>query len=176
MSIFKTSISLILFLLFSIGLFSQDKHWKSGIELGTGLSFTGYNANLAYTGQSGSNLIFAGPKIVYSDANALFDTPLGLLTGYRRIFEINSKFKAFATFEYHLVLFEYDDLEFNRLNSIQEFHISYGLEYFINDHWSVGNTIGGGGYIERLIDPFDERIDIITGYSAHIRIFCGYHF
>jgi len=166
---------LFVFLFLTINLHSQD-NWKSGIELGTGLSFTGYNANLAYTGTKGNNVFFAGPKVVYSDANALFDTPWGLQAGYRRLFPISSKFNAFVTLEYQLVLFEYDDLEFNRLNSIHEVHISYGLEYYLNENWSIGNTIGGGGYIERLIDPFDERIDIISGYSAQVRIYCGYHF
>lgn len=155
---------------------AQDQIWKSGIELGTGLSFTGYNANLAYTGTWNKNLIFLGPKIVYSDANALFDTPWGLQAGYRRYFEISPRFSAFVSLEYQVVLFDYDELETNRLNSIQELHISYGLQYYLNDHWSIGNSIGGGGYIERLVDPFDGRVDKFSGYSTQIRIFCGYHF
>jgi len=155
---------------------AQDTKWKPGIELGTGLSFTGYNANLAYTGTFGKNVFFAGPKLVYSDANTFFDASWGLHAGYRRIFEISSRFSAFAAFEYQMLLFDYNDLSTNTLNSVQEFHLSYGFQYFINTHWSVGNSIGAGGYIERLIDPFDGRVDVFSGYSAHLRIFFGYHF
>ena len=155
---------------------NENRNWKSGIELGTGLSFTGYNANLAYIATFGKNVLFAGPKIVYSDANALFDTPWGFQLGYRRIFEISPEFKAFAALEYQIILFEYDELEVSRLNSIQEFHFSYGLQYFFDEHWYLGNSIGGGGYIERLIDPFDGRVDVFSGYSASIRIFGGYNF
>ena len=159
--------------------FSQKKehpNWESGIELGTGLSFTGYHANLAYTGTFNKNVIFAGPKMVYSDANALFDTPWGFQLGYRRLFEISQKFDAFVSFEYHAVFFEYEELESRQLNSINEFHLSYGLQYFFDDHWSIGNSIGGGGYIERLVDPFDGRVDVFSGYSTLVKIFCGYRF
>ncbi|MFT5764726.1 MAG: hypothetical protein ACI8X3_002158 [Saprospiraceae bacterium] len=164
---------------FIADVFSQEKEsrkWKSGIELGTGLSFTGYNANLAYTGTFNKNVLFAGPKIVYSDANALFDTPWGVQLGYRRIFKISQRFDAFVSLEYQAVFFEYEALESRQLNSIQEVHLSYGLQYFFGDHWRVGNSIGGGGYIERLVDPFDGRVDVFSGYSTYVRIFCGYHF
>ncbi len=160
----------------SSGQEEKTSNWKSGIELGTGLSFTGYNANLAYTGTFGKNVIFAGPKVVYSDANTLFDTPWGIQLGYRRLFNISSKFLALASVEYQAVLFEYDELETNDLNSIHEFHFAYGLQYFLNDQWSVGNTIGVGGYIERLVDPFDGKVDVFSGFTTHIRIFVGYHF
>jgi len=161
---------------FIISGLAQERVWKSGLELGTGLSFTGYNANLAYVGTLGNNVFYAGPKVVYSDANALFDTPWGGQFGYRRILPISDRFNAFISLEYQMVLFEYDDIEANALNSIQEVHFSYGLEYFLNEHWSIGNSLGGGGYLERLVDPFDGRVDILKGYSAHIRIYCGYRF
>ena len=155
---------------------ADSTNWKSGIELGTGLAFTGYNANLAYTLSKKNNTMFLGPKVVYSDANALFDTPWGIHTGYRRILPVGPRLNSFVSVTYQMVLFEYDDLEVNQLNSIHEIHFVYGLEYFLTDHWSIGNTLGAGGYIERLIDPFDERVDVIRGYSGEVRFYCGYHF
>ncbi len=161
---------------FMSGAMGQERLWKSGIEIGTGLSFTGYNANLAYTGQWNNNQIYLGPKIVYSDANALFDAPWGGHAGYRRFFSINERLKAFAALDYQFVLFTYNRLDNNDLNSIHEIHFSYGFQYFFNAHWSVGNSIGGGGYLERLIDPFDGRVDQFTGYSTNLRIFASYRF
>lgn len=168
----------ILFLSLSLASTSaaQLSDWKSGIELGTGLSFTGYNVNLAYLATFGQNVVFAGPKIVYSDANSFYDSPGGLHAGYRRMFEISPKFSSFASLDYQLVFFKYNILNANVLNSIHEFHFSYGVQYFFNENWSIGNSLGGGGYLERLVDPFDQQVNIFSGYSAHIRIFGGYHF
>lgn len=173
-------IKILLILLLSLGwetgLIAQDRTWKSGIELGTGLSFTGYNANLAYTLEYKENIFFAGPKIVYSDANTLFDTHWGLQAGYRRLFRINAGLVAFASLEYQAVFFKYNILETNVLNSIQEFHFSYGFQYFLTDHWSIGNSLGAGAYLERLVDPLDQKVSRFSGYSAHVRLFLGYHF
>lgn len=169
-------IGVIISLVLLTSVYAQKRDWKSGIELGTGLSFTGYNANLAYTGTFGENVVYAGPKVVYSDANTLFDTPWGFQLGYRRLFAVSEKLMALATLDYQLVFFEYEGLTTNELNAIHEVHFSYGLQYFLTEQWSIGNTIGGGGYIERLVDPFDGRVDVFTGYSAHVRIFITYHF
>lgn len=158
------------------GIRAQERNWKSGIELGTGLSFTGYNANLAYRGTWGKNVIYLGPKLVYSDANALFDAPWGGQAGYRRLFPINERLVATASLEYQFILFDYAGRDTDALNSIHEAHFSYGLEFFLSKHWSIGNTIGGGAYIERLVDPFDGRVDQFSGYSTHFRIYTAYHF
>jgi hypothetical protein len=157
-----------------LGKDAAKRSWNSGLELGTGLSFTGYNANFAYTGHFGDNLIFLGPKIVYSDANGLFDAPWGLHLGYRRLFPINQRFAAFASLEYQNIYFRFENLGAKDWNSIHELHASYGFRYEFNNRWYIGQSIGLGGYIERLVDPFDRRVDTFNGFSPQARLWLGY--
>ena len=150
--------------------------WKSGIELGSGLSLTGYNINLAYTGTFGNNLCFIGPKLVMSDANAFYDAPWGIHLGYRRLFPMTERFRMYATVEYQNIRFAFEGFGDERKNLLHEFHFSYGLEYTFFERWYLGNSVGAGGFIERLVDPFDGQVDQFVGYTGQVRFYLGYHF
>ncbi len=153
---------------------AAERRWESGFELGTGLSFTGYNANLAYVAKFGDNVIFAGPKIVYSDANDLFDAPWGIHLGYRRRFIIKPRFSALAAIEYQSIFFQFKDFGGEDWNSIHEFHASYGFQFELSEKWYLGQTLGLGAYLERLVDPFDGRVDSFSGFSPQARLWLGY--
>lgn len=150
--------------------------WKTGIELGTGLSFTGYNANLAFVLQHQDHSFWLGPKLVLSDTYLLSKGPLGLHTGYRYILSQNNRLQSFVSGEYQVIFFEPFAPDIKGKNTTHELHFSYGLRIPLVGGLSVGNSLGFGGYWERLIDPFDQKTNVFEGLSTQIRIFVQYDF
>ncbi len=153
---------------------SLDTSWKMAVELGTGLSFTGYQANLAFLMRKGDHSLFAGPKLVYSDAYLLTDGPWGLHLGYRYRLAQRQRFQTYASLAYQVTWMENFVPNADGKNSVHEFHFAYGLEYQLGTRWTIGNSLGAGGYLERLRDPFRDRINTFNGFSAHVRLYLRY--
>lgn len=153
---------------------AQNSIWKSGIELGTGLSTVGYSVTLCYEGIWNNHSIIVGPLQVYSDANQLFDAPWGWRIGYRHSFSIKEKITAFAEFSNQSAFYTIKNQNLEANNRLVEFHLSYGWQYRFYNNFKIGNSLGLGGFIEHLEDPVDNRIDKIRGFSPLLRIFITY--
>ena len=155
---------------------TTQRNWKPEIELGTGLSFTGYNLNLAAVWTMGDNVFHLGPKLVLSDTYLITEGPWGLHLGYRRFLARSNKLTTFAALDYQLLLTEpFGGVEKGK-NATHEFHFSYGLEYRLGNYWTVGNQLGLGGYLERLIDPLTEAKQTYQGFSTLARVYIRYEF
>ncbi len=176
---------LIIFLIFSFWLIiaaqedSKTSNLKSGIELGSGFSYTGLNVNLAYTLAWGNNTAFLGPKITVSDSYIPTKGPWGIHAGYRRLLPGQSKFRSFASFDYQVVFLEPynpNDLDVKGKNETHELFLSYGIQYQVWKNLILGNSIGTGAYIERFIDTVTGDKKNYNGFNGQFRFFAQYSF
>ena len=176
---------LILFSIFSFWLTisaqedNKTSNLKSGIELGSGFSYTGLNVNLAYTLAWGDNTAFIGPKITVSDSYLPTEGPWGIHAGYRRLLPGQSRFRTFASFDYQVVFLEPynpNNLEVKGKNEIHELFISYGIQYRVWENLIIGNSMGAGIYIERFIDVVAGGNNTYDGFNGLFRFFAQYSF
>lgn len=160
-------------------LVDKKDNWTYGIESGAGLSFTGINTKLNFLLVKNSNEFFIGPKLVTSDSYLPLQGPWGLNIGYRRHILEKGAWKAFVSLDYQVVFIEpYNprNLPVNGINNIQEFFFSYGFQFQIGKHFTVGQQIGAGGFIEKTIDVIQDEKNRVANYTGILSLFCNYKF
>ncbi len=179
-----TMLIILSFFCFYLTITAQDitksANLKSGLEFGGALCYSGININLAYTlNWKEDNTIFVGPKIAVSDSYLPSKGPWGIHLGYRRLLPGQSKFRAFATFDYQLVFlkpYNPNNLDINGNNEIHEIILSYGIQYRIWKNLIIGNSMGGGLYFERFFDSVIGTKNSYAGFDAQLRLFAQYSF
>jgi hypothetical protein len=159
---------------------TKATHLKSGIELGSAFCYSGLNINLDYTlSWKENNTISVGPKFTISDSYQFSRGPWGIHAGYRRLLSGQSKFRTFAALEYQVEFvkpYNPNNLDVNGLNEIHELHFSYGIQYRIWKNLIIGNSMGGGVYIERFFESITGDKKSYDGYNGQFRLFAHYSF
>ncbi|MEO1627001.1 MAG: hypothetical protein AAFV25_17745, partial [Bacteroidota bacterium] len=148
-------------------------------QLSSSLSWSGADVHLAYGLQKGPHQLYAGPRLLLSNSHLPLKGPWGGALGYRIRLLQSRRLLSTASVEYKFILSEpYDPLQLGGdfLNSIHEWHLSYGLWYRLNDHWQLGSTIGTGFYLERLTDLQEQRKQGFSGYSGQLGFLVRYVF
>ena len=160
-------------------LVEEKENWILGIEGGAGLSFTGVNTKLNFLLIKNSNEFFIGPKLVTSDVYLPLRGPWGLNLGYRRNILEKRNWKSFVSLDYQVVFIEpYNprNLPVNGINNIQEFFFSYGFQFQIGSHLTIGQQIGAGGFIEKTIDVIQDKKNRVSNYTGLLSLFFNYKF
>ena len=153
--------------------------WKYGLETGGSISFTGLNLKMNFLMSKGPNEWYVGPKLVLSDIYLPTQGPWGLIVGYRRNLLNNKRLKSFVNLDYQITflkLYNPLNLPVSGMNNIHELFLTYGFQYQLNPHISVGQFIGGGGVLEKSIDISEQKTNRVLGYSGVFGLFVNYTF
>ena len=180
----KIVIVLLSFICFSQKIKAQslsniDSLWKYGVEAGSILSFTGVNLRVNFLMIKNKNEFYIGPKLAISDSYLPLKGPWGLSAGYRRNVLEKERWKSFVNLDYQIVFIKpYNprNLEVNGINTIQELFIAYGFEFRIAKDFTIGQLIGGGGFLEKTIDVSEGKTNRIVNYSGLLSFFVNYTF
>jgi len=169
------------FLTYSQILYAQEEKeiLKTGIELGTGLSYSGIQTNLAFVGFYKGNEFYLGPKITVTNAYLPQNGPWGIQGGYRRILISKEKLTSFVNLDYQLAFrkpYNPTQLVVNTWNRIHEFHLHYGFTFKVFNRFYIGNQIGIGAYLEKNIDLIEDIQRSFSGFSSQFKLFFQYRF
>ena len=146
---------------------------------GVGLSHTGYNWYLEAGYQWQAHEVMIGPKLLLSDSAVPTQGPWGLRFSYRYNVINKNRFSGYAQLAYQLTWLEIynpNNLPSDEQNRIHEGLLIYGFSYNINDHWRISQSLGVGGYIERLVDLIGETVQYNDGFSAWVGLELNYRF
>lgn len=170
---------LFLFLLFPIvkANAARDTTLRLGIETASSLSYSGFNQSLTILITSEKNSIYFGPKISLSNYYLPLFSIYGINSGIRSTFAQSGQLKAFFNIDYQNSLSNTNSPSKKiKFNVIHEFNFSYGINYNLSKHCSLGNSIGFGRYLEFYNDIDENRKIIYQGYSGLLKIFIQYEF
>ena len=146
---------------------------------GAGLSYTGYNWYLEAGYQWQKHEIMISPKLLLSDSAVPTQGPWGLRFSYRYNVVTKNRISGFTQLAYHLTWLEVynpNNLPNDERNRIHEGHLIYGFSYNINEHWRISQSLGIGGYIERLVDLIGKTTQQNNGFSAWAGLEVNYRF
>ena len=120
-----------------------------------------------------------GPKLLLSDTAVPTEGPWGFRWSYRYTLVEKNRFSGFVQINYLLTWLEVynpNNLPNNDHNRIHEGHFIYGFHFKIGDHWRITQSLGVGGYLERLVDLIGEKVARNNGFSAWVGLELGYRF
>ncbi len=156
----------------------SEKFWW-GFQINNTLSYTGFSNALLGVVSKNDFQLYAGPRLLTSDAYLPTEGPWGINSGVSWFFTRGEKMHAKANLDYQVVFLEpYNphNLPEKGRNATHEFNISYGFTYFFLQNFGVGNSIGFGRYLERFHDLQENVTRTYSGYSGLIRVHLHYSF
>lgn len=162
--------------LFTVSLQAQDMekttlHKTSGTELSSSLTYAGLSSALLYNFSIQKHRIYGGPRLLLSDSYLPFRGPFGGRIGYQYIVLQNERWRSGAGIDYQFVLsrpFRSDD----GLQSIHEYHVSYGFSFRLLKRWWINTDLGAGFYLEELGTKSNRQS--FTGFSNLINLSVRY--
>ena len=158
---------------------AQPAHSRSAAEVGSSFSFSGFSVQLSYVLNAGHHDFYLGPKLLISDSYLPTAGPFGGQLGYRYHWLESTKLRSFINFDYQITLWKpYDpqDMGTNGLNRIHEIHLAYGIQFQLAEHWSIGNQLGVGTYVEQFIDVQEQETNSFSGFSSLVKGYVCYQF
>jgi hypothetical protein len=154
----------------SMNLLAQQSPFSVGLQ--AGVSYSGWN--LALVGQYHLNDFsgYVGPSLTLN-RGAIGKGPMGLNAGLNYHLPNAKKWLgSLVNLDYQLHFFKPGDIGTAR---IQEFHLSYGLEFRITESFSLIQQMGYGFYLESNPMVGGGRRSL-SGYGGLLRLKAGYRF
>lgn len=146
---------------------------RAPISLGlqAGISYSGWNVALLGQYHHQDFSAYLGPSMSLN-RGLPGKGPLGLSAGLN--YHLPSRLdwlSSLVNVDYQLHFFSSPDV---KAQQIQEFHLSYGLEFHVTPALTLVQQLGYGGWLQSTTTTEGRATN--SGYSGLVRLKAGYHF
>lgn len=166
-----------LFLLLLCNVPAPAQHWRAGISLAGGASYTGLNAYLLPELSWKKHQVYIGPKLALSTSYLPRNNTWGYNAGYRFLVFEKARWSSLVDADYQVVYYKpYNPLGYpvDKNNCIREFQFALTLGYRLHPDLSLRVNLGTGLYAERFYDVTEGRKNMQYGMTQLARISACY--
>jgi len=158
--------------------FAYSQSLSISVAPGFNYSFSGASASLALQAEKNNHQLYLGYKQPINSIPGGFMGKYGAIAGYRFFFKDSDvKFRPFFNLDYQFSLDRsyYLKGEKRQYNFIHQINLGYGITYRVLPFLSVGNSIGGGFFLQNLYSRIEQKHTGFIGYDGLIRLFLNFH-
>ncbi len=155
------------------GSFPEASGVKMAVVWQHSVTYTAYSSALCFSVKHHDWQVFVGPRLLLNDMYTPAAGPWGVQLGVNFFPLRGERTRSFISVDYQNVFFKpYNPLGLasDKNNSVHEFNLAYGFQFFVGKAFGVSTKIGFGRYAERFHDLGEGVVRNYAGYSGLLNI------